>query len=449
MAVSAEGRTPARAAAPAGSRRRSHPRPGRLLGVLLATGLIAGPAAVALVRGKRRRRRSPTDRRSRAPGSSYAAVAINQWVAEVAVKNGDSVNYQTSSSVIGLNDFAQKQVDFGASEIGYSTGQAQYTPPAGYAYQYLPDVAGATCIDVQPQRHGRPDQDAAAQLLGDARDLHRAHQDVERPADPGPQSRGHCCRASRSPSCTARILRETTTSSRITCSSSQPGLERVRPPARLPSGRTPSGPSPRAGAKGKYNFSGWIGQSGSDNASNYVASRTGPSPTWRRPTPSSTTCPCAAVRTPVATGCSRPNTTTQSHSVRPAAARPRAEAQRGLLEHPAVRLPDLRLQLPDHAARSRPTPRRVPSRDSSSCSWPAQASSPPGALGYSPLPPNLVADDFKAVSRIAGAAPPPSAPTASNRPNPYVDGTTPLPGEKQNSGGGTTTTTTTPPLRPW
>ena len=38
---------------------------------------------------------------------------------------GDTVNYLTQSSVIGLNDFANyPQVDFGASEIGYSTGQA-------------------------------------------------------------------------------------------------------------------------------------------------------------------------------------------------------------------------------------------------------------------------------------------------------------------------------------
>ena len=80
-------------------------------------------------------------------GSSYAAVAINQWTAQVASLNGDNVNYSTSASVIGLNEFALKQVDFGASEIGYSTGQANNVPPAGYSYQYLPDVAGAICLD--------------------------------------------------------------------------------------------------------------------------------------------------------------------------------------------------------------------------------------------------------------------------------------------------------------
>jgi ABC-type phosphate transport system substrate-binding protein len=77
-------------------------------------------------------------------GSSYAAVAIDQWDAEVQSIYGDTVNYNTSSSVIGLNEFALNQIDFGASEIGYSTGQASAKP--NEAYQYLPDVAGATCL---------------------------------------------------------------------------------------------------------------------------------------------------------------------------------------------------------------------------------------------------------------------------------------------------------------
>ena len=74
-------------------------------------------------------------------------MAINQWVAQVEAVNGDGINYSTSSSVTGLNEFAQQQVDFGATEIGYSTNQANYSPPAGFAYQYLPTVAGATCMD--------------------------------------------------------------------------------------------------------------------------------------------------------------------------------------------------------------------------------------------------------------------------------------------------------------
>ena len=42
--------------------------------------------------------------------------------------------------MIGLNDFAQNQVDFAASDIPYSSQQAQSTPTI--PYQYMPDVAG-------------------------------------------------------------------------------------------------------------------------------------------------------------------------------------------------------------------------------------------------------------------------------------------------------------------
>ena len=79
-------------------------------------------------------------------GSSYAAVAINQWVAQMDQFFGVNINYQTTSSVIGLNNFADRQVDIGASEIGYSTGQADSTPPTGYDYQDMPTVARATCM---------------------------------------------------------------------------------------------------------------------------------------------------------------------------------------------------------------------------------------------------------------------------------------------------------------
>ena len=77
-------------------------------------------------------------------GSSYAAIAINAWVSQIYTTLGTNVNYQSSSSVLGLENFAQNLVDFGASEIGYSAGQTQTNPPSGY--QYLPSVAGAVCL---------------------------------------------------------------------------------------------------------------------------------------------------------------------------------------------------------------------------------------------------------------------------------------------------------------
>jgi hypothetical protein len=48
-------------------------------------------------------------------------------------------------------------------------------------------------------------------------------------------------------------------------------------------------------------------------------------------------------------------------------------------------------------------------------------------LGYSPLPPVLVSEDFNAIGRLNGGQQPPP-PTAANCKNPYVDGSTPLPG---------------------
>ena len=72
-------------------------------------------------------------------GSSFASVAIDQWVGQVAELYGLDINWQVSSSVTGLNDFAQGQIDFAGSDLPYSSGQASSTP--NQPYQYLPDVA--------------------------------------------------------------------------------------------------------------------------------------------------------------------------------------------------------------------------------------------------------------------------------------------------------------------
>ena len=73
-------------------------------------------------------------------GSSFAGVAIQQWVGQSATLYGLNINWQVSSSVIGLNNFAQAQVDFAASDIPYSSQQSTYYPTQ--PYQYMPDVAG-------------------------------------------------------------------------------------------------------------------------------------------------------------------------------------------------------------------------------------------------------------------------------------------------------------------
>jgi phosphate transport system substrate-binding protein len=61
-------------------------------------------------------------------------------VGQSSIQYGLNINWQVSSSVIGLNNFGQNQIDFAASDIPYSAEQSTYYP--SQPYQYLPDVAG-------------------------------------------------------------------------------------------------------------------------------------------------------------------------------------------------------------------------------------------------------------------------------------------------------------------
>ncbi len=79
-------------------------------------------------------------------GSSWAANAVNQWVADVA-NNGMQVVFTANGAAQGRKDFANKASDFGVSDIGYQgvdpqTGQADTSQGRGYAY--LPIAAGGT-----------------------------------------------------------------------------------------------------------------------------------------------------------------------------------------------------------------------------------------------------------------------------------------------------------------
>ena len=71
-------------------------------------------------------------------GSSLAALALQQWVGEVDATENFEIDWDVSSSVGGLDDFAQGTVDYAASELSYGAGVANSTPDR--PYQYLPDV---------------------------------------------------------------------------------------------------------------------------------------------------------------------------------------------------------------------------------------------------------------------------------------------------------------------
>ncbi len=116
------------------ARHRSAPR--RFLLVLLAlcalalsVGAPAASAAPARVNGA---------------GSSYVALAMQQWVAD-AQTSGLQISYLPSGSPQGLTQFGQSLADFAGTEAEFSAlGGAD--AGAGRGYQYVPDVAGAVAV---------------------------------------------------------------------------------------------------------------------------------------------------------------------------------------------------------------------------------------------------------------------------------------------------------------
>ena len=77
-------------------------------------------------------------------GSSYVALAMQQWVAD-AQTAGLQVNYLPTGSPQGLTSFGQSLADFAGTEAEFSALSA---PEAGdgRGYQYVPSVAGAVAV---------------------------------------------------------------------------------------------------------------------------------------------------------------------------------------------------------------------------------------------------------------------------------------------------------------
>jgi phosphate transport system substrate-binding protein len=386
-------------------------------------------------------------------GSSYAAVALQNWAAQVGTVYGDSVDYSVSSSVIGLNLFAQNQVTFGASEIGYSTDQANYTPSG--PYQYLPDIAGATCLMFNVK--GRLGNQLRAlnlnsQVLADIWTGTVTTWDAPQIAaiNPGVDL----------PSAPIVAVYRTDASGENYIFSQY--LDYLQPQIWAPfvqtlqAGAPVSAIFPSGTNHGHYNLSNFVGQSGSDGASDFVAS-VGNTITY--------------VETAYAILHKMPCAYIQNASGNWVA--PSEETDAVGLER-AQLLPDLEQKL--QGVYSNPLPSAYPISAYSYLVTPKGPGSmspavgailgqfirffactgqnSAGALGYSPLPPNLVDADFAAINRLPGAAPAPAEATAANCSDPYVDGQTQLPGEpciqgtscgnNGGGGGGGTTPTTTP-----
>lgn len=378
-------------------------------------------------------------------GSSYAAVAIDQWRAEILAINGDNINYNTSSSVLGLNEFAQGQLDFGASEIGYSTGQASAKPTV--KYQYLPDVAGATCIMYNlTSITGRP----ITQLLVNAHVLSLVFSGQIKYWD-APQIKA-LNPGVLLPHTPIVVVYRTDASGDNYLITQYLAFEQASiwntfsRAMEYPPGADAVFPFPEVTSYPKqYNLSGWIGAQGSDIASNDVAGQNGAITYVETAYAYEHDKPCAYVQN------------ASGHYVIP------TEYNDAVGLEGATLLPDLEQKL--DGVYTNPLPATYPISAYSYLITQEGTENPEkgsvlgqfilflacrgqqaaGQLGYSPLPPNLVEDDFEAVDRINGAARAPATPTAQNCQNPYVDGQTPLPGEphQQGSTGNQTTTTTT------
>jgi phosphate transport system substrate-binding protein len=78
-------------------------------------------------------------------GSTWAAIALDQWREEGA-RVGLNVNYQPVGSTAGRQYYIVNQVDFAASEIPFLPSEIAQLRSEHKTYQYLPDVAGGTAI---------------------------------------------------------------------------------------------------------------------------------------------------------------------------------------------------------------------------------------------------------------------------------------------------------------
>jgi phosphate transport system substrate-binding protein len=366
-------------------------------------------------------------------GSSYAAVALDQWTAQAASFFGDTINYQTSSSVIGLNDYAGGQLDFGASEIGYSTGQAAQEPQPPFApYQYLPDVAGATCLmynlpgatgqtisNLQLDAHTIMEIFTGQILSWNDPAIVALNPGVALPSTP-------ITKAFRSDASGENYIFSDYFSTlypaewnAFTAAMGTPGGAQAIFP-------TPS--NGQGGVHGIYNITGFEGENGSDVASEYVNDNPG-SVTY--------------VETAYALRLHRPCVSVEN----PAGAfvQPSATADAIALTQDQL-APDLEQDLTQVFLNPNPQSYPISAYSYLIAQVTPNPSAPIGAelgqfiqfiacrgqiaagtLGYSPIPPNLVSDDFAAVNRLNGAAQL-TTPTAANCPNPYLTGAISVPG---------------------
>ncbi len=386
-------------------------------------------------------------------GSSFASVAMQEWVGQSSVLFGDNINWQVSSSVFGLNDFGQNSIDFALSDIPYSAGQNQSNP--NQPYQYLPDVAGGLAFMYNlngntGQRISNLNMNAAVIddiFLGK---ITRWNDPVI--ANLNPQLQGDL------PSTRIIPVYRTDPSGENYLLSDyllhQNGAAFTSAQQAWATGGVgrPSAVWPR-NVNNNYgpqypNANNEVAQSGSDNAANYVsAAASNGSITYVE------TAYAKEHNAPVANLLNASGNNVQPTSVNVATALVKAILHPDLtqdLTNVYTNTEPNAYPLSAYSYVVAPCSPQLAAGQHTTCTGPGASSPFPSAkgnelgqfaafmacggqarmanLGYSPLPPNLVQEDFDAIGRMNGGVQPPP-PTPSTCQNPYVDGQTVLPGE--------------------
>jgi ABC-type phosphate transport system substrate-binding protein len=400
-------------------------------------------------------------------GSSFAGVAIQQWVGQASTLYGLQINWQVSSSVVGLNNFAQNQVDFGASDIPYSSQQATYTP--NIPYQYLPDVAGG--LSFMYNLNGNDGQRINGLVLNSRVTEQIFLGEIDNWNDPAiaalnPQLGGDLPNQKIIPVYRADASGENyLLSDYFLHQDAGNGGNFAATQGIFQSGlqgqATAIWPVPAGGVNPPPQYPGWVNnnlvpENGSDNAANYVSALSSNGAiTYVE------TAYAKEHNLPVASLMNASGNAVQPTSVNVATALEAAILHPDLTQDlSGVYVNTLANAYPLSAYSYFVTPcspaLAAGQGGGASCVGPGGGSSFPASkgqalgvfenfiacagqqkmdvLGYSPLPPNLVDEDFAAIGRLNGATQPAPVPLNGVDPNspcrnPYVDGQIPLPGE--------------------
>ena len=412
-----------------------------------------------------------------ATGSSFASVAIQEWVGQSSTLFGLNINWQVSSSVVGLNNFGQNQVDFAASDIPYSAQQSTYYP--SIPYQYLPDVAGGLAFMFN--LNGNDGQRISSLNLNSSLVADIFLGKITKWNDSAIAALNPGLAGDLPGQTIIPVFRSDASGENYLLSDyllHQDGATFSQAQRDFQSGSAgaPTATWPVPSASSTYNpatYPGWaagspVGQSGSDNAANYVSALSSVG--------SITYVETAFAKEhnfPVAALANASGASVLPTSVNVATAMEAAILHTDLTQDLTnVYTNPLANAYPLSAYSYLVTPcsPSLAAAKGTSCAadpngapstFPSQKGQALGQfaaylacagqekmalLGYSPLPPNLVIEDFDAIGRMNGGQQPPP-PTPANCKNPYVDGETPLPGEPAitgQSGGGVTTTTGAP-----